>query len=135
MTIVTNVTLDWFFSNDICKSDFGPFWQLCAMSIHKIQYLIFFEYICLLLAKNLSNFVCHPWKLDNPYFHHECFELLTKILKFFRSLTPQVSYMKAIDLWVFVCLIFVFSALAEYGYILHLTSRSSWQKRIDKLRK
>jgi len=54
---------------------------------------------------------------------------LTAMFNSVRSLTPQVSYMKAIDLWVFVCLIFVFSALAEYGYILHLTSRSSWQKK------
>ena len=42
--------------------------------------------------------------------------------------------MKAVDLWVFVCLLFVFSTLAEYGYILHLTSRSAWQKKIDNNR-
>ena len=50
-------------------------------------------------------------------------------------MTPQVSYMKAIDWWVFVCLAFVFSSLAEYGLILHLTCRSSWQRRIDQLHK
>merc|ERR1711997_1320013 len=60
---------------------------------------------------------------------------LTSMFNSVRSLTPQVSYMKAIDSWVFVCMIFVFSSLAEYGLILHLTSRSGWQKRIDKLRK
>ena len=48
-------------------------------------------------------------------------------------MTPQVSYLKAIDLWVFVCLAFVFSSITEYGLILHLTSRSSWQRKIDRL--
>ena len=48
-------------------------------------------------------------------------------------MTPQVSYLKAIDLWVFVCLAFVFSSITEYGLILHLTSRSSWQRKIDQL--
>jgi hypothetical protein len=46
-------------------------------------------------------------------------------------MTPQVSYMKALDLWVLICILFVFSTLVEYGFILYLTSRSAWQKRVD----
>ena len=50
----------------------------------------------------------------------------------FRALTPQVSYMKAIDLWVLICLLLTFTCLAEYGIILHMTSRSGWQKKMDE---
>ncbi|XP_052791563.1 glycine receptor subunit alpha-2-like [Mya arenaria] len=34
-----------------------------------------------------------------------------------RQSLPQVSYVKAIDVWMFTCLIFVFVALIEYSYV------------------
>ena len=37
---------------------------------------------------------------------------LTSMFNSVRGLTPQVSYMKALDVWVFVCILFVFSSLA-----------------------
>jgi len=57
---------------------------------------------------------------------------LTSMFSSVRALTPQVSYMKAIDLWVLICLLLTFTCLAEYGIILHMTSRSGWQKKMDE---
>ncbi|KAH3838531.1 hypothetical protein DPMN_111941 [Dreissena polymorpha] len=37
-----------------------------------------------------------------------------------RQFLPQVSYIKAMDIWDTVCLVFVFSALLEFGYVNNL---------------
>ena len=42
-----------------------------------------------------------------------------------RSALPRVSYIKAIDVWMAVCLTFVFLALLEFAYINVVSRRNS----------
>ncbi|XP_078326171.1 glycine receptor subunit alpha-2-like isoform X3 [Crassostrea virginica] len=46
-----------------------------------------------------------------------------------RSALPRVSYIKAIDVWMAVCLTFVFLALLEFAYINVVSRRKSRPKR------
>ena len=41
---------------------------------------------------------------------------------------PPVSYVKAIDVWMFVCLLYVFAALLEFAYVNVLMRRKNKQK-------
>lgn len=48
------------------------------------------------------------------------------------AFSPQVSYVKAIDIWMAVCLLFVFAALLEYAGV-NFVSRQ--QKEFLRLRR
>lgn len=44
---------------------------------------------------------------------------------------PRVSYVKAIDVWMSVCLIFVFAALVEYAGINVRARKSSKERKMQ----
>jgi hypothetical protein len=46
-----------------------------------------------------------------------------------RQNTPSVSYIKALDLWMVTCIIFVFSVLAEYTTVLKLRSMKETKRK------
>lgn len=60
---------------------------------------------------------------------------ITTISAGVRSTLPRISYVKAIDIYLFVCFIFVFSALLEYSAVnyTYWTSRAK-KKNLKKMR-
>ena len=49
-----------------------------------------------------------------------------------KSSVPKVSYPKAIDVWLSVCMIFVFAALLEYAFVNTLSRRRKKKEAAKK---
>lgn len=65
----------------------------------------------------------------NLYLNKQCYVEVSNIK---HLIPPQVSYVKAIDIWMAVCLLFVFAALLEYAGV-NFVSRQ--QKEFLRLRR
>ena len=48
-----------------------------------------------------------------------------------RASLPKVSYVKSIDIWMVVCLIFVFVALVQFAYVNVLSRAEKKRKQVD----
>ena len=57
--------------------------------------------------------------------------------QYFNQEMPKVSYIKAIDIWMFVCIAFVFMSTIEYSvahiYLRHEQSRAENYKENEEL--
>ena len=60
---------------------------------------------------------------------------MTTLSTIARKSLPKVSYVTAMDLFVSVCFIFVFSALVEYGTLHYFVSNRKPSKDKDKKKK
>ncbi|ODM99977.1 Glycine receptor subunit beta-type 4 [Orchesella cincta] len=57
---------------------------------------------------------------------------LTAMFSAVRQNTPNVSYVKALDIWMVVCIIFVFLTLVEYTVLLKLKSKKPKPRPISE---
>ena len=56
-------------------------------------------------------------------------------LLYFSQAMPEVSYVKALDVWTLACIVFVFSTIVEYIIVLrsvdfHTADKIYWRLRL-----
>jgi hypothetical protein len=71
-------------------------------------------------------------KLRSKIFENNINKLILTYIQGIRSQLPKVSYIKAIDVWMSACLVFVFAALLEYA-VVNVIARKQELKKLVKL--